>query len=136
MIEIYFDGSCEPRNPGGTARVGVVIIKDKKLEKEISGAVGSGFLMSCNVAEYEALNAGLQFLLDAGLEKEFIKIRGDSDLVVKQMQGLWKIKKGLYKEYAIKCFGLMKKFKRFSIEWIPREQNFWADLLTHQKEDT
>jgi ribonuclease HI len=63
-------------------------------------------------------------------EGEEIEIYGDSQLVVKQMNGEWGVKKGAYAEYAYKASILLCNLKEkntVTIQWIPREQNEKAD---------
>jgi|SRR3990167_60715 len=130
MIEVFFDGSCEPVNPGGTAWAGVVIYKSGVHWRSISRKVGTGDEMSNNVAEHAALLFALESLAADGLEKENIKIFGDSMLVVKQMSNEWKLGKGLYLPYAIQTKKIAANFNNITFDWIPREQNAEADALT------
>ncbi|OYV08375.1 MAG: ribonuclease HI [Methanosaeta sp. ASP1-1] len=86
MITIYFDGLCYPRNPGGVAAYGYAVYRDGKPIWRGFGAVGEGRGMTNNVAEYEALMAAARWLVDEGIEEKII-IKGDSELVIKQMRG-------------------------------------------------
>ena len=69
MISIFFDGACEPVNPGGTASYGWVIKKDGKTILSGSGIVGSGEGMTNNVGEYHGLIEGIKAFL--GLEARY-----------------------------------------------------------------
>lgn|SRR3990167_4974777 len=132
MIEMWFDGCTEPKNPGGHSAYGVVIKNgDETLLRE-SGYCGYGANSSNNVAEYSGFIAGLNFLLEKGLNKERILIRGDSNLVIQQQFGTWKIKKGIYLPLAYKAKKLIKKFRMIAGEWIPREENGICDCLSKQ----
>ena len=91
MIEILFDGLCEPVNPGGMATFGFVIIQDETQIAEGSGLVGSGEGMTNNVAEYEAILSAIVKFKELGLNESLI-IKGDSKLVINQSSGKWKIK--------------------------------------------
>ena len=86
--------------------------------------------MSCNVAEYNGLILGLEYLLSENLRDEPITVFGDSKLVIKQMFGHWRIKNGLYKPDALLAHSLVKKFTNTYGYWIPREQNGEADKLS------
>src|SRR5207245_10557358 len=99
LIIIYFDGLCEPVNPGGTATFGYVSRdNDNSVLARRSGIVGKGRAMSNNMAEYAALCEALEFLLKKRREDSPIEVRGDSKLVVNQMSGNWKFNNGLYRK--------------------------------------
>lgn len=130
MIKMYFDGCCEPINPGGTAGWGVVIIKDgKRWEK--SGMIPASPQTSNNVGEYSAFLAGIKVLLKNRKEDEEIEVMGDSKLVINQVSGLWNINKGLYVPLAQDARALVDKFfSNITFHWIPREENYIADELS------
>lgn len=134
MIEAYFDGCCEPINPGGTASYGAVVFKDGAKIWECSRifrpAKGRERETSNNVAEYSGFKAILEFLIDGGMNKDKILIRGDSNLVIQQMFGTWKMRGGHYIEVALECLELLKSFSRVKGRWIPREENSIADELS------
>ena len=129
----WFDGACEPVNPGGTASFGVVI-KDNAgtvLVKE-HGIAGKGSAMSNNVAEY----AGVLHILKnlAPRPPGRVTIHGDSNLVINQLNGRWRIRKGLYLTIAIQTKELLADLRglgwQISFCWIPREQNEECDALS------
>jgi ribonuclease HI len=128
----YFDGACEPINPGGTASYGAVIYEDDEKVWECSEIYGTGKLMSNNVAEYAALIAVLEWFADHELLDAEIIVRGDSKLVIEQMFGSWKIKSGLYTELAHKARELLTKFAKIQGEWISRDRNEVADRLSKE----
>jgi hypothetical protein len=106
----WFDGACEPFNPAGTATFGA-IIKDKDgtvLSKQ-HGLVGRGKAMSNNVAEYAGVLRILKHL--ATLPARRVTIHGDSNLVINQLNGKWRIKKGLYLSIAIETKELLDSGK-------------------------
>lgn len=132
MIEAWFDGACEPRNPGGHGAFGAFILKD---EKEIllqeSRYLGFGPGMSNNVAEYSGFICIMEYLMENNCQHETVLIRGDSNLVVQQVAGRWKIKQGIYVPYAIKARSLYLRFPgHIAVKWIPREQNDKCDRLS------
>jgi ribonuclease HI len=131
-ILLFIDGLCEPKNPGGVASFGFVAYKNCVKIIEKSGVINKGPLMSNNVAEYAALCAALECLLDKGLSNEEIIFRSDSRLLVNQMNGLWKMHRGLYAEKFLKALNLISYFKKISFAWIPREQNIEADSLSRK----
>lgn len=128
MIELNFDGFCEI-NPGTIGGYGVIIKRNKKTMKLISERF-SDVKISNNVAEYKGLFSGLLYLLNLDYNREEIRVYGDSMLVIMQMCGCWKIKKGLYKNIALETKKLIEKFSNISFEWIPREKNLVADELS------
>lgn len=87
-LNVWIDGACEPVNPGGTASYGLVVkVGDKTVHTE-SGILGSGKLMSNNVAEYCALIMFLKWNKD---NKPAI-IHSDSLMLVNQMEGLFQVR--------------------------------------------
>ncbi len=132
MIEVYTDGLCMPVNPGGTATFGFEIRRDVRRIYENCGVVGEGEGMSNNVAEYVAVQKAAQWLASNGLASEDILFKSDSKLVVNQMNGEWKVDKGLYVDYYDRAVDEVKKLTRARFTWIPREQNEYADALTER----
>lgn len=135
MIRCFFDGACEPVNPGGVASFGAVIFKDGKKIWESSDIMfpedeGRRITTSNNVAEYKGLQAILVRLHFLGAFNEEIIIMGDSKLVIKQMRGEWRIRQGIYVPFAKECRNLLQRFKRVKFQWIPREENGLADNLS------
>ncbi|MEP0824383.1 MAG: ribonuclease HI family protein [Nitrososphaera sp.] len=133
MIEVYFDGLCQPVNPGGIACYSFVVKKDGKTIHSDYGIAGEPFSPEStnNVAEYTALANALEWLVANDFTSEKILIKSDSQLVVNQMNGTYKIKAKkiipLYKQAVM----LKSKFSELEIRWVPREQNNEADMLTN-----
>jgi ribonuclease HI len=133
LIIGYFDGACEPHNPGGAMGFGALIILGGEILYTESGMLPAAKTNSNNVAEYRALIMLLERLMAMEMADQQIEIRGDSNLVIKQMSGDWKIKTnggGLYVPMAQKARALAAKFKHLRFKWIPREQNCQADELS------
>ena len=129
MITIYFDGLCRPRNPGGVAAYGYVIYKDGRKVKSGKGVVGSGAGMTNNVAEYSALKHALEWAREHCTEDEMV-IKGDSQLVINQLNGTWQIKSETSKKYVPEIRRLLEG-RKTSFIWIPRKQNAEADQLSN-----
>src|SRR5438876_3627883 len=128
---VYVDGLCEPVNPGGRATYGYVVRNDAGRDiARKSGVVGKGPEMSNNVAEYAALCEALRFLVKEKMSRMSIEIRSDSRLVVNQMKGKWKFRKGLYAQKYSEAKGLTALFTIITFRWIPREENEEADALS------
>ena len=142
MIEIYFDGACEPINPGGTVSYGYLIKKDGKTINQGSGIVGNGEGMTNNVAEYHGLIEGIKAFSNLNIKDEKVIIRGDSSMVCKvvskewgwnKKKTIWNPHKNFPKlkilaECAIK---LLEKLD-YKIIWVPRESNQEADNLSKE----
>ena len=137
MINIWFDGACEPKNPGGACGMGYVIKRDDKLLFEKGDFLPADPSNSNNVAEYIALNSALRYCLNHPdeIRGHEIECRGDSKLVIEQMFGNWRIKSGAYVPYARQCISLIEKIGRYKVSgiWIPREQNSKADELSKRE---
>lgn len=129
-VEVWYDGCCEPVNPGGHAACGVVIKRNGQTLWQESKYIGHGPGMSNNVAEYSGVLAALEYLLNAGLTEHLVILRGDSMLSVRQMSGEWRVRGGLYLPYWQKARALAFKFPKISFIWIPREENAEADALS------
>jgi len=132
MIEVYIDGLCEPRNPGGVAAYGFVVLKDGEKLYEEGKVIGHGSAVSNNVAEYSAAVASMQWLIDHRLEREEIVFKTDSALVANQMSGIWSVRGGLYVDRYAEAQRLLKEFSNTKFVWIPREQNAMADELSRR----
>jgi len=124
---IYTDGGADP-NPGPGA-IGVVIKNDLgETIATISEGVGR---VTNNQAEYMAVIAALEKALSLGITE--VKMRADSALVVCQLNGEFKVRNARMKPLYEQVISLIKRFKIFSIEYIPRELNMEADKLTNGK---
>jgi len=71
-----------------------------------------------NAAEYRALNRGMKIALD--MDYNQIHVRGDSQLVHKQVQGEWKTRNANMSKYCSDARALKSQFKSFDIEHVPR----------------
>jgi ribonuclease HI len=124
---IYTDGGADP-NPGPGA-IGVVIKNDRgETLHTISRGIGR---TTNNQAEYRAVIAGLEKALSLGIEE--VELRADSELVVRQLKGRYKVRNAGLKPLYLKVKELAEGFKKFSVSHIPRELNKEADRLTGWK---
>lgn len=128
MITISFDGLCYPKNPCGVAAYGYLIYRDEKLIHRGFGSVGEGRGMTSNVAEYEGLKAAVSWLNDHGIE-DSITIKGDSQLVIKQMKGEWEVRSETSRKYVPEIKQMLEGMDVRFI-WVPREMNEEADKLS------
>lgn len=126
----FFDGACEPRNPGGVMGMGALMLKDGQRIWETSWMEPASPRTSNNVAEYLALNAVLDWCFENDLLKERIVLCGDSNLVIQQMFGKWKMRGGFYVEHAIAAKKKILCFASITGMWVPRDENWIADDLS------
>jgi ribonuclease HI len=133
MLNAYFDGLCEPRNPGGVATFGFVVFRDGKRLHEGHGLAATPYSDGAtnNVAEYTGVLRALEWILSQGLEKESVHVRGDSDLIIRQIKGEYKVKSPLLAPLYSQVRALLPRFSSLSFEWVPREENREADRLTN-----
>jgi ribonuclease HI len=129
-IEVYIDGASRG-NPGPSA-VGIFMKeaggKEIVRKGEYIGEVTN------NVAEYTALIRALKYLLaDKKLTaSQGITVYSDSELLVKQITGDYRIKSDKLIPLAIEARGLIKKIQGIKFHLIPREDNKIADKLANK----
>lgn len=122
---IYTDGGS--RGNPGEAGIGIVMENENgEIIREISQYIGK---QTNNVAEYKALSRALEAALDMNLKEVICYL--DSELVVKQIKGEYKVKnEGLIPLYSM-IMPLINKFDRFDIQHVRREHNKKADALAN-----
>src|SRR6202008_2156097 len=82
-----------------------------------------------NVAEYRGLVAGLEAALERGVDE--VEVISDSELLVNQMRGEWKIKNEALRELVDEAHALADKLRRVTYTAVRREHNELADRLVH-----
>ncbi|WP_025270460.1 ribonuclease HI family protein [Hippea sp. KM1] len=120
--EMFVDGASSS-NPG-KAGIGIVIKKNGVVVDEVSRYIGKA---TNNVAEYTALLEGLKRLVELGVKR--VRVFSDSELVVKQLKGLYRVKDSGLKPLYEDVLRLTKGFDLFEIEHITRDKNKQADRL-------
>ena len=133
MITVHFDGLCQPKNPGGVATYGFVVKKGAKLLHEGRGLAANPYTPGAtnNVAEYTGVMKAMEWLVAQGLEKEKAVVRGDSELVIRQLKGEYKVKAPHLAPLFARVRELSFRFPSLRFEWVPREQNKDADAQTN-----
>jgi len=125
MLIVYADGACRG-NPGPMG-IGVSIqMKDGKEIETVSEAIGEG---TNNRAEYQAAIEGLKRASKQGADE--IELRMDSELVVKQLQGEYQVRKAELKPLYAELSGLLASFKKPTVVHVKRDQNPRADELAN-----
>jgi ribonuclease HI len=133
VLVVYFDGLCEPVNPGGVAAYGFVVYRDGERLHAGRGIAGAGYLgddVTNNVAEYTALIKALEWLVEKGFSKEELLVRGDSQLVIRQLKGEYAVRSPRITPLYARVRGLLQSFRSVKLEWVPRELNAEADTLS------
>lgn len=83
-----------------------------------------------NEAEYAALLAALGRLVELGVFE--VEVRSDSQLLVRQIDGRYRVKAEHLRPLWVQAITLARRFRRFSIRHVPREANTSADDLANQ----
>ena len=97
---------------------------------ELSRGIGE---TTNNVAEYTALIQGLHLARDKGVTD--VRVRMDSELVVSQVTGAWKIRNDRLRALAVEARRLLNGFASFDIAHVRRDNNADADRLANQGMD-
>ncbi|MBP7832224.1 MAG: ribonuclease HI family protein [Candidatus Levybacteria bacterium] len=122
-LTIYGDGGS--RGNPGEASYGFVVLEGDTVIYSEGKRIG---IATNNVAEYSAVLAALNYLSSSKLEHEVVNFFLDSELVVHQLNGKWKIKNEVLRGYFFKIKELQRDLqKKFTYTAVPREQNKLAD---------
>ncbi len=113
-------------NPGPASYAVVVRDPAGKLVLELAKNIGRE---TNNVAEYYALLAALDYATSQGIAA--LRIRSDSELLVRQMQGRYKVKSADLKPLYERASKMARQLKYFAIEHVRRELNKDADALAN-----
>jgi ribonuclease HI len=131
---LRFDGACQP-NPG-EGGAGYEIFNSKNGRTIIQGRHYIGYDCTNNVAEYFGLIEGLKHLRRSPHVIGHLDIEGDSELVINQMKGIYRVNshrlRPLYKrakELISKCHE--REFDSYDFDHIDREDNSYADSLAN-----
>jgi ribonuclease HI len=128
-LSLFTDGAC--RGNPGLGGAGAVLV-------DTSGEVvgkAKKFLGHCtnNIAEYHALILGLGEALGQGAAD--ISIYLDSELLVRQIQGIYRVKNPALKPLMLEIRGLLDRFDTWEVEHVPRSENALADQLANDAID-
>lgn len=125
---VYTDGGSRG-NPGNAA-IGFVVYKGTEEVFKYKKFLG---VCTNNIAEYSALIYALTYLNKTGIKEVACFL--DSELVVKQLNGIYKVKDEKMKMYNDKIQVLKKEFKSITFNNVPREKNKVADKLVNEALD-
>jgi ribonuclease HI len=124
-VVVHVDGGSRG-NPGPAAAASVVSTPAGELLDEASELLG---VVSNNVAEYRALLLGLARARALGADA--VEVINDSELIAKQVQGLYRVKHAAMRPLHAEAMGALRGFREWRIRTVPRAQNAHADALVN-----
>jgi ribonuclease HI len=125
-VTVNVDGGARG-NPGPAAIAAVVRGPDGEVLEEAGEAIGDA---TNNVAEYRALLLGIEKAQAHGADS--VKLLGDSELVVRQVQGRYKVKDANLRTHYLEVQEALKGLASWSIDHVRREQNADADRIVNE----
>lgn len=128
-LVFHIDGGA--RGNPGPAGYGV-LVQDEAGKKVDALSVFLG-VQTNNFAEYSGLVAALEYALEHGVKA--VKVYSDSELLVKQIKGEYKVKSPALLDIYREAKDLIRKLNSFQIRHVMREQNREADRLANQAMD-
>lgn len=131
LFTMYFDGGS--RGNPGQAGSGFVIY-DSKQNEIYAAAIPIPDIQTNNFAEYTGLVYGLEKAIELGITN--ISVKGDSELVIKQMLNIYKVKNENIKNLSQQARKYATQFQNITFEHVRREQNKRADQLSNQAMDS
>jgi ribonuclease HI len=128
-VRLFTDGGARG-NPGPAASAYVLEAEDGTVLASEGEAIG---VATNNVAEYRALLAGLARAAELGLDE--VEVVSDSELLVKQMRGEYKVKNAALRELWDEAQRLARSLGRVEYTAVRREHNELADSLVNEALD-
>ena len=122
----YVDGASRG-NPGPASYAAILHSPDRKEIFRIGKPLG---IATNNAAEYYALITALDYAAHHGIKS--LRIRSDSELLVNQMNGRYRVRSNDLKPLHERAAKLANQFEHFAIEHVPREENREADALANE----
>jgi ribonuclease HI len=117
-------------NPGPAAYAYVLEAEDGHVLDARGETIG---VATNNVAEYRALVSGLAKAVELGVDE--LEIVSDSELLVKQMRGEYKVKNRALRELSLEASRLARQLRRVEYKAVRREHNELADQLVNEALD-
>lgn len=127
-LTINVDGGS--RGNPGPAAIGVVVREGGEVIAEVGEKIGRA---TNNVAEYRALLKGIELAAERGASE--LELIGDSQLVVRQVEGRYKVKNAGMKELHEEVKRALRDFDSWSIRHVRRAENADADRLVNEALD-
>ena len=123
---LFADGGSRG-NPGRAASAAVLIAEDGAVLREIGQYLG---IATNNVAEWTALLDGLSAAKELGIDR--LAVRLDSELVVRQLNGQYRVKHENLRPLYAKAKALLSQFKDVDVRHVRRHENKLADALVNR----
>lgn len=123
---LFADGGSRG-NPGPAASGAVILAPDGAVVREIGKFLGRA---TNNVAEWTALEIGLQAAIEAGFRR--LAVRMDSELVVKQINGEYRVKHPDLQPLHRRVRALIAQFESVDVRHVRRKENALADAVVNQ----
>jgi ribonuclease HI len=127
-LTVNVDGGA--RGNPGPAAIGVVVRSEGEIVAEVGEKIGQA---TNNVAEYKALLKGIELAAEHGASE--LELVGDSELVVRQVEGRYKVKNAGMKELHEEVKRALRDFDSWSIHHVRRAENADADRLVNEALD-
>jgi ribonuclease HI len=127
---IWVDGAARG-NPGPAAISAVLKDEKGKAHSRFSQRIG---IATNNEAEYRAVIAGIEKAISLGADA--VEINSDSELIVRQLSGKYRVKNTVLKPLYERVKQLQSSLVSFKLSHIPREQNREADRLVNKALDS
>ena len=124
-LTIFADGGSRG-NPGPAASGAVLTDGSGRVVREVGTFLGT---TTNNVAEWTGLITGLEAALELGATE--IVIRLDSELVIKQLSGVYRVKHPNMIPLHAKAKALLRNFAHVDVKHVPRKQNAAADAVVN-----
>ena len=128
-VRLFTDGGARG-NPGPAASAYVLETNDGTVLAANGEAIG---VATNNVAEYRALTAGLAKALELGVSE--VEVVSDSELLVKQMRGEYKVKNAALIDLSLEAARLARRVGQVTYTAVRREHNVLADQLVNDALD-
>ena len=127
-VEVQCDGGA--RGNPGPAAIGAVVLDPATEPPMVLGRVSERIgIATNNVAEYRALIAGLEAARE--FEPRCVRVRADSELMIRQLEGRYKVKSALLRPLYEEARALLTEFEEVDLAHIRREKNADADALVN-----
>ena len=123
--KLYFDGASKG-NPGPASYGGVIFNPDGSVLKTYKNVIGTA---TNNVAEYKGLIAGLQLCISENVTR--VAVYGDSNLVIQQSAGKWKVRCDHLRPLHEDVLQCIKKIGSVQLNHVKRKYNARADALAN-----
>ena len=125
-VRLFADGGSRG-NPGPAAGAAVLYAEDGSIVAEVGERLGTA---TNNVAEWHGLLAGLAAAAELGAHH--VEVRLDSELVVRQLTGVYRVKHPALVPLHARAKTLLRRFATVDIQHVPRARNRAADALVNR----